>query len=429
MCKTSFSIKENKLALGLGFLSILVRTLMICTLDLKYSQCSDFGTYLEFTKLFVENGFIPCQSHISSAYGIYLYYVPVYWLAGGSLKGILFINACFTGVFTSFFYLAGKKFTGKIFGIFSTLLLIFLPSNIIAHGLVCTELPSLFFGIFPVLALYVSSKASRLKLFIYGVLQGFSFLIRPINISFLFGLFLLLFLSNNIKKDKFSYVSILAGFILILLPFSMANFYRYRKITPTQPKTGYILTYLYRNPEYALKKGRDLSLVNKRKKIYQSLEEDIHGNPYAYDSLLVKEWFRYFSKHPAYLIEDMFYNAYPFLRDDKGHHYTYTYAKKDQFYRFWNKILFSKIKIYYDIIYVLGVMGLMIFFVSILFTRQFNPILSSFSLIFSLQTLGYMITFGKGRFHFCIVPILIWLSIYVFSSISHVLRKYFQKKL
>jgi len=419
-------IKENKIALGLGFLSILIRALMIFTLDLRYSQCSDFGTYLEFTKLFVENGFIPSQAHISSAYGIYLFYVPVYWLVGGSLKGILFINTCFTGILTSFFYLAGKKFAGRKFALFSTLLFIFLPSNIIAHGLVCSEIPSLFLGLFPILALYTLSKTSRFKLFIYGGCLGFSFLIRPINISFLFGILLLLLLNNNVKKDRFSYILIILGFIFIILPFSMANFYRYHKITPTQPKTGYILTYLYRNSQYALGKGRDLSLVNKRKEIYQSLKEDVKGNPYFYDSLLVKEWFRYFLKHPKYLIEDMFYNAYPFLRDDKGHHYTYTYAKKDQFYKFWDKILFSKIKIYYDFIYVTGISGLMIFFLSILFTKQFNPLLSSLSLIFFIQTLGYMITFGKGRFHFCIVPILIWLSSFMFYEIFG-LQKYFKK--
>ena len=327
-------------------------------------------------------------------------------LFNGSLKLILSTNAILSGILFGLFTLAGMRIGGRLCGLGWGITMTFFPSNLMAHGLICTEIPAMFFAYLPLILYYFSVKRPPWLLLICGLSLGFTFMIRPPNITFVLALVVLFIVRREswVKTGKHATWCLL-GFVIFVLPFATLNYFRYGHFTPTPAKTGQLFTHRYQDRQYSEAKGRK-GLADQTIAIMERKNADPEGDPYYYNSLMVKAWFQYFTAHPMHLWEDFLYNWYEWRYADNGHYYAYAFAKPGNALEFWKKAILLKFQTYYCLVSHRGIFGIYLFlFLSMLCWRP-EPFRSALLMLLIIQTIFYMLIFAIGRFHFCVVPVL-----------------------
>ncbi len=122
-------------------------------------------------------------------------------------------------------YLVCKECFGREEGFVSVVLLLVTPVFVFYSGYLLTEIPSAFFGL---VAVYFFIKN---RFFYSGIFSSLAFLTRfPQGVVFISLIILFLF-SDKLKTKLFNSVKFGSGFILILFPYLVFNYFFYREYT------------------------------------------------------------------------------------------------------------------------------------------------------------------------------------------------------
>ena len=129
-------------------------------------------------------------------------------------------------------YLIGKKLFSERVGIYSAILMCFIPLHVIYSAKILTDVFFTFFILLAILFFWkgFEEKNNKYKLF-FGIFLGLSILARYNGLWFIpiFGLYLLIRYRLNLFKDKYFWFSFLL-FILVLIPLFIYSFFEYGTI-------------------------------------------------------------------------------------------------------------------------------------------------------------------------------------------------------
>jgi 4-amino-4-deoxy-L-arabinose transferase-like glycosyltransferase len=254
-----------------------------------------------------------------------LFLGAIYSIAGHDLLWVRLIQALLGGAICVLVYLISTIIFDNITASLSGYLCSFHLPFIINSSQILTETLFTFLLLLSIF-LILSSNGYR-TLTISGLLFGLTLLTRPFLIFFFPFLFYWLYLKN--KYDTFKSITILLiSILLIVLPWTIRNYYRLNSFVPLA-NTGGIALY---NSYVVPKKGFGYNSLEGIEDEYYSIKDETSKNKY-----LISKTVEYIKKNPVTVIKLTFIKLLLFIYPFDGYWYPISFGSKYNI--FWGTIL------------------------------------------------------------------------------------------
>lgn len=136
-----------------------------------------------------------------------------------------------------------KVFSKKFVTWFCFILFSFLPNNLIYTNVLGSEILSvLLLAIIIFMNLYMNDKTKLYNFFAQGILIGILSLVKPFFIAYpIVLIFVYLLKYKNLKSVSFMGMTLILGFVLVIIPSTVKNYMAFGKIFPISYNGGYTL--------------------------------------------------------------------------------------------------------------------------------------------------------------------------------------------
>lgn len=136
-----------------------------------------------------------------------------------------------------------KVFSKKFVTWFCFILFSFLPNNLIYTNVLGSEILSvLLLAIIIFMNLYMNDKTKLYNFFAQGILIGILSLVKPFFIAYpIVLIFVYLLKEKNLKSVSFMGMTLILGFVLVIIPSTVKNYMAFGKIFPISYNGGYTL--------------------------------------------------------------------------------------------------------------------------------------------------------------------------------------------
>ncbi len=243
---------------GLIGMSVVIVLSMILKIwwinNIPLSPLYDFETFYKVAvNLFNGNGFtLDGYPWAFQSYGYPMFLSLFFKLVNdSSIFTAKVFNVICSTLTLPFIYLILKKVFNREFVVwFCFSLFAFLPNNLIYTNVLGSEVLSvLFFSIVICMSLYMTEKNKLWNFLVQGFLIGILSLVKPFFMAYPIVLIFIHFIKEkNLKKIAFAGVSLIVGFMLVIIPSTLKNYKVFNKAFPISYNGGYTL-YINNNSE------------------------------------------------------------------------------------------------------------------------------------------------------------------------------------
>ena len=174
-----------------------------------------------------------------------LFLAAIYSISGYDYNIARILQAIIGAISCIFIYLIGKKLCNPIIGFYAALITSIYPALVGYCGLLYSETLAAFLLLLTILLYLVANEKNSLIFFaITGISCGLLILCYPkfLFLPFIFGFSIRFF--NKVRRSFFKYfIGLIAGAVLILVPWSLRNFNAFGTFIPVATGAGTTLWY------------------------------------------------------------------------------------------------------------------------------------------------------------------------------------------
>jgi 4-amino-4-deoxy-L-arabinose transferase-like glycosyltransferase len=239
-----------------------------------------------------------------------LFLSGVSFLFGEGYWTIRIVQTIISSISCILIYFLGREFIDKSTGITAALIAVVYPFFIFWGAFILTETLFVFLLLLTVYFFHINKKIPNIRNgVIAGILLGISILCRPSLIVFVFVLLVSLTISSLWLgwENRFKIIGVILAFtILTISPWSVRNFYHFRRFIPLTTMTGSSFwegnnLYSSGGPcQYLPKEVKGLSEVERDRYLTKATLKVIKDNPLRFLKLLGIKFLRFWNIMPNY---------------------------------------------------------------------------------------------------------------------------------
>jgi len=299
----------------------------------------------------------------------------IYSTAGHNLLWVRLIQAVMGAASCVLVYLITVVIFNEMRAILSGFLCCFYPPLIVNTSQILTETLFIFFLLLGILC--IISKSNFMNLLLSGLIFGLALLTRPFLIFFLPFLFAWIVFNKKYKARK-AVAVLVAGVLIVLLPWTLRNYYKLNSFVPFANVGGLTLYNSYVVPQ----KGFGFNSLEGVGGEYYEITEETSQNRY-----LIQKTTEYIKENPLEVVKLSIKKILLFIYPFDGYWYNISFG--------------SKYNVFWGIILCFSVLGIAMN----LNENTINKTLIYFLFISFL--IGIVIFYGSPRFRLPIEPLLI----------------------
>lgn len=368
---------KNKVAILVFFLALLVRIFFILSvspapLENDAAEYNTLGIFLSQGKGYVNASGEP-TAYRPPIYPLFL--CSIYYTVGYNLLLVRLIQAFMGAGICVFVYLIAKRIFDEKVAILSAISCCIYPPLVVDVSQIMSET---LFTFFLILGIWLTiTREGSGNLFLTGLIFSLALLTRPFLIFFLPLLCFWMILRHKYDSPK-KIVILIAGILIILMPWTIRNYYKLHAFVPFANVGGLTLYNSYIVPE----KGFGYNSLESLDDEYFEIENETLRNKY-----LIRETIKYIKNNPKKIVQLIAIKCLLFVYPFDGYWYQISFG--------------SKYNIFWGLILCFSILGIM----ANLGNSDNNKKLILF--LFLSFIIGIIVFYGSPRFRLPIDPFLI----------------------